>query len=151
MSKFDRLTAVLDDFHDQLAQEPHELIGRLRNAWESSKQEYAKVLAAGSVTKSVIASGLEQGLCETPLVLQSLPKEVRIASNRALASAITRHAPDFRAKDQERLAKIIARGAIKSESEYYLVRHQIDVLEDANSDTSMLSTLYALEHGFQAQ
>ncbi len=151
MTKFDRLTAVLDDFHHQLATEPNEVFGKLRHAWAAAKQDYANALAMGAVTKSAIASGLEQGIRETPLVLCSLPKEVRVSANRALALAINRHAPDFHKKDQERLAKIISRGSVKSEAEYHLVRHQIDVLEVTIGEASTLSTLYALENGFQAR
>lgn len=151
MTKFDRLTAVLNDFHQLLENEQHELIVRLNESWEKAKQDYKLALEAGVVTKSAIASGLEQGIRETPLLLRTLPEQIRSLANQALSSALQRHAPDLYSKELERLQKIIARGRIKSESEYYLVRYHIDALEGTPSDSNLLSSLYALEDAFHSQ
>lgn len=151
MTKFDRLTAVLDEFHRQLEGEQHEFIVRLRAGWALAKRGYSQALQTGTVTKSVIASGIEQGIRETPLLLQALPEQVRVAASQALSSALQQHAPDVQAKEIERLEKIVARGKIKRESEYYLVRHHIDALEGTPGDSALLSTLYALEDAFQSQ
>ncbi|KGM38520.1 hypothetical protein JY96_21675 [Aquabacterium sp. NJ1] len=151
MTRFDRLTAVLDDFHRQLESEQHELIVRLRTGWALAKRDYSQALQAGTVTKSVIASGIEQGIREMPLLLQALPEQVRVVASQALCSALQQYAPDVQAKDMERLKKVVARGKIKGESEYYLVRHHIDALEGTPSDSALLSTLYALEDAFQSQ
>jgi predicted urease superfamily metal-dependent hydrolase len=151
MTKFDRLTAVLDDFHRQLETEQHEFIVRLRQGWASAKRDYAKALQARAVTRSVIASGIEQGIRETPMLLQALPEHVRVFASQALSSALQRHAPDLHAKDLERLNKIVAKGKIKGESEYHLVRHHIDTLEGTAEGSALLSTLYALEDAFQSQ
>ena len=151
MTKFDRLTAVLDDFHRQLESEQHEFIVRLNQSWALAKRDYAQALQAGVVTKSVIASGIEQGIRETPLLLQALPEQVRVFASQALSSALQRHAPDVQAKELVRLERIIARGKIKGESEYYLVRHHIDTLEGTTEGSTLLSTLYALEDAFHSQ
>ena len=43
--------------------------------------------------------------------------------------------------------KIRARGKIRTESEYFLIRHKIDVLEGIG-DTDLLTELYALVDSF---
>ena len=151
MTKFDRLTAVLDEFHQQLGNEQHEFIVRLNESWENAKRDYVLALEAGVVTKSAIASGIEQGIRETPLLLRVLPEQLRSFANQALSSALQRHAPDLQAKELERLRKIIERGKIKGESEYYLVRHHIDALEGMPGESALLPALYKLEDAFQVQ
>lgn len=151
MSKFERLTAVFDDFHSQLEGETHDMIVKLRAVWASAKSDYARALAARTVTKSAIAQGLEQGVRELPLILQSLPDQIRSRANRALSASIGRHAPDMQARDQARLAKVVERGRIRSESEYYLVRHEIDVLEESRTEAPALAKLYELEASFMGQ
>ena len=148
MTKFDRLSAVFDDFHSQMSEETDELIIKLRVGWVGAKHDYEQMLSARTATKSVIAQGLEQGIRELPLVFQSLPAEKRALANRALSFSVHRHAPDFPIKDQERLTKVFERGSIRTEAEYYLIRHQIDVLEGSPKDSLTLAKLYELESKF---
>jgi hypothetical protein len=145
MSKFERLMSVLDEFHTQLGDETNDDMTKLRIGWASAKRDYEEALASKSATKSAIAQGLEQGIRELPQILQKLPEPTRSRANLALIESIKRHAPDIQAKDQERLAKVVQRGRIRSESEYYLVRHQIDLLEGLPAESSRLAVLYKLE------
>jgi hypothetical protein len=148
MSKFERLMSVFDEFHALLGDETHDVIAKLRAAWTSAKRDYEEALATKAVTKSGIAQGLEQGIRELPLILQKLPAQTRSRANHALTASIERHAPEMQAKDQERLEKVVQRGRIRSESEYYLVRHHIDLLEGLPTESARLAVLYKLEGGF---
>lgn len=148
MTKFERLSAVFDDFHSQMIVETDELLIHLRVGWVSAKRDHEQMLSARTVTKSAIAQGLEQGLRELPLAFQKLPPEKRALANRALSSSVHRHAPDMLIKDQERLSKVLARGKIRTEAEYHLIRHQIDALEGIPENSSTLAKLYELEGKF---
>jgi hypothetical protein len=149
MSKFERLMSVFDEFHNHLGGETNDVIAKLRVGWASAKCDYEEMLASKAVTRSAIAQGLEQGIREMPQILQELPEPTRSRANHALMASINRHAPDIHAKDQERLAKVVQRGRIRSESEYYLVRHQIDLLEGLPAESARLAVLYKLEGSFK--
>jgi len=68
----------------------------------------------------------------------------------AYRSAVTNHYPDFFAKDAERFEKIRARGRIRTEVEFYLVRHQIDEAEGAGRHT-LLRELYGLVDAYEGR
>lgn len=100
--------------------------------------------------RSALAAGLEQGLREMPTLLKSIHPEARKRAIEALSAAIVARYPDFLAKDAERLARIRARGAIRSENEYYLVRHHVDLLELRPQQEEDLRLLYELIDRFEA-
>ena len=84
------------------------------------------------------------------MLLKSIPPEARKRAIEALSAAIVARYPDFLAKDAERLARIRARGAIRSENEYYLVRHHVDLLELRPHQEEELRLLYELIDRFEA-
>ena len=49
------------------------------------------------------------------------------------------------------MKKVLARGKIRSETEFYCVRHEIDVLEGEPSRRKELVNLYALVDAFEAR
>jgi hypothetical protein len=65
-------------------------------------------------------------------------------------SAVTSHLPDFFAKDVEKFEKIRARGKIRTEAEFYLVRHHIDEAEGAR-DHALLRELYGLVDAYEGR
>jgi hypothetical protein len=119
-----------------------ERIQRLVSNWRSVRLQYAEF--KGKVKPSDLAGGLEQGLRETPQILQSLDPVVRERAMVALRTAVTRHYPGFVAKEQEWLEGALKRGRIINESEYYLLRHAIDELEGTESNPNRLQRLYKL-------
>ncbi len=85
------------------------------------------------------------------MLLGSMRPEVRKLAADALAAAIKTHFPEFLAKDAARLEKIKARGSIRGESEFYLVRHHIDILEGEAGPDAELRRLYELVDRFEAR
>lgn len=149
-SKYDQLCAVFELFHSELGKLPDDLAVRLCKNWHEAKRFYADALASRKATRSKLASGLEQGLREMPQILSTLPAISRQAALKALAGALQVEYPGFLQQDQERLAKIRGRKVIRSESEYYLVRHNIDLLEGSNTSAE-LAELYALVDHYRAK
>jgi hypothetical protein len=76
---------------------------------------------------------------------------MRMQAAKALGVAIATHYPEFNEKEQARLEKIKARGRTRGESEFYLARHQVDVLEGNVQRTQELREWYALVDEFEAR
>ena len=129
MSRSDKLTklvAVFDQFHDALGSLSDPRAKRLVENWATARPNYNEPKGAN---RSALAAGMEQALREVPMILSSLESGDRKLAAGALSAALAAHYPDFVAHDVERLNKIKARGFIRGEKEYHLVRHHIDVLE----------------------
>ena len=124
--KLSKLVALYDDLHTELATVEDERALRLCASWKKVRPMYAE--PTGEHPRSALATGMEQGLRETPMLLKSLTPAIRMQAAKALDVAIATHYPEFTEKDQARLEKIKARGRIRGESEFYLARHQVDVL-----------------------
>jgi len=146
--KLTKLVAVFDQFHNVIAQLNDPTAERLVENWAGVRRQYVAPLGA---PRSALAAGMEQGLRETPMLLQSMPSEARKSAVQALAEATSSHYPDFLAQDAERLAKIKARGSIRTENEFYLIRHQVDLLEGEPSQEHELRLLYELVDKFEAR
>jgi hypothetical protein len=146
-TKYDKLMGVFDRYYDAISAQQDPTAAGLVEGWESYKRQVAGHLASKSVTRSTIAAGLEQRLRE----LRELPlgtKQLQGTSS-ALEQAIELEYPEFLQEDQERLSKILSRGSIRTEREYHLVRHAIDLEERAPSD--QLNRLYKLAEAFEAR
>lgn len=146
--KLAKLVAVFDEFHQALAEIDDAKAQRLVENWAGIRRQYVEPSGA---PRSAFAAGMEQGLRETPMLLQSMHSESRKTAARALAAATLAHYPDFLVKDAERLAKIKARGSIRGENEFYLVRHQVDLLEGEPSQGEELRQLYELVDRFEGR
>lgn len=144
--KLTKLIAVFDEFHQALAALDDPKAKRLVENWSGIRHQYVEPSGA---PRSAFAAGMEQGLRETPMLLQSMNSEARKCAVQALAAATLAHYPDFLAKNAERLAKIRARGSIHSENEFYLVRHHVDLLEGESSKNEELRLLYELVDGYE--
>jgi len=116
--------------------------------------EYSKVLASAKPTasKSEFASGLTQALRELPEILRHLPQiswDVRKSLVFACRRAVEAELPRFFDKERERAAQIIARGRIRNEDEWYLVRSFIDEYEAEPQRAADLPGLYRLVDSFE--
>jgi hypothetical protein len=98
-----------------------------------------------------IAAGLEQGLREMSGSIGDIGILWRAEFSRALYQAVTIEYPEFLALDAQRLAKIMERGRIKTESEFYLVRHRIDIAEGEPEFAEELEKLYAMVGAYEAR
>lgn len=151
MARIDKLTklvAVLDQFYEAIARLDDPMAKRLVENWAGIRHQYEE---PSDVPRSAFASGMEQGLRETPMLLQSMHPEARKCAVQALAAATSAHYPDFLIRDAERLAKIKARGSIRGENEFYLVRHHVDLLEGDPTQEEELRLLYELVDRFEGR
>ena len=147
--KLSKLVALYDDLHAELATVEDERALRLCESWKKIRPMYAE--PTGEHSRSALATGMEQGLRETPMLLKSLPPAMRMQAAKVLDVAIAAHYPEFNEKEQARLEKIKARGKIRGESEFYLARHQVDVLEGNVQRAEELREWYALVDEFEAR
>jgi len=100
-------------------------------------------------TSSQVVSGLEQGLRDMPHLVGEVDSQWRGAVSKALHDAVAAEYPEFLRLETARLGKVVARGKIRTEAEFHLVRHRIDVLESEPELPEVLSTLYALVEAFE--
>lgn len=146
--KLTKLIAVFDEFHQALASLDDPKAKGLAENWSSIRHQYLKPSGA---PRSAFAAGMEEGLRETPMLLQAMNCEARKCAAQALAAATLAHYPDFLTKDAKRLAKIQTRGSIRSQNEFYLVRHHVDLLEGDSSKREELRLLYELVDGYESR
>lgn len=102
-------------------------------------------------TSSQITTGLEQGLRETLDLMGEVDIHWRGAVSKALHDAIAAEYPEFLQVETARLEKIMTRGKIRTEADFYLVRHKIDVLEGEPELSEALKRLYALVEAYEAR
>ena len=146
--KLEKLIAVYEHFAQEIETIPDPWASKLAKQSNSVRAAVERALGKEpGATRSQFAAGLEQGLRDTPDFIAMISPEWRAQVAKALNHAVKTAYPEFIAKDAERLKKIQARGRIRTESEYYLIRHKIDVLE-GTSDTDLLTELYKLADSF---
>lgn len=85
------------------------------------------------------------------MFIQRVDPKWRVEVSRAFREALTSECPEFLASDSERLNKVKERGRIRTESEFYVVRHQIDILEGALGQQDELQKLYSLADAYEAR
>ncbi len=145
-TKYDKITAVNQRLAEDLAKIDHpgpkslaKLFGQCGpGLWEEV------IKKDPTVTRSQIAAGLEQGLRELSMIVAGQPDEIRPAVVSAYREALEAEYPDFLEKDRQRLARVLERGRIKSESEYYLVQYRLDEIEGSGKHEDELQLLYRL-------
>ena len=146
--KLEKLIAVYEHFGQEIAAIPDPWASKLAKQSNAVRTTVDRTLGKEpGATKSQFAAGLEQGLRDTPDFIAMVSPEWRAHVAKALNNAVQTAYPEFLAKDAERLEKIRDRGKIKTDSEYYLIRHKIDVLE-GSGDTKLLMDFYALVDSF---
>lgn len=121
-------------------------LAELADTWDEALNQMHAMLSEKNppYTRSVMVGGLEQGLREAPVFFSSLPEAQRHAALKMHRRAIEAHVPDFFKLDQDVLQKVLARGQIKNENEWYLLRHRVDEIEGELSHASELEKLYTL-------
>jgi hypothetical protein len=151
VSKLDRLIAAYECLGEKLTGIADPAVERTRKVCLGVRPFIADArLKNPSVRPSQIAAGLEQGLRETPMLLADANLRWRSQALSAFHSAVTSNCPEFFAKDAERFERIRARGKIRTEAEFCLVRHLIDEAEGAGQP-ALLKELYALVAAFEAR
>ena len=147
-NKLEKLIAVYEHFGQEIEAVPDPWASKLAKQSKAVRAMVERTLGKEpGATRSQFASGLEQGLRDTPDFIAMISPSWRAQVAKALNRAVQTAYPEFIAKDAERLEKVRTRGRIRTESEYYLIRHQIDVLEGTDS-TGLLNELYMLADSF---
>ncbi len=152
MTKTERIFAAYERFGAAIASIPDTHAQTLYRTSAGARAFVSEVRARDpKITRSQAGAGLEQGLREAPLLIQAVAPEWRTAVARAFYEALAHDYPDFLAQEAERLQKVLARGKIRSEAEYYRIRHEIDIVEGEPSRKGELQDLYGLIDAFEAR
>lgn len=148
-TKYEKLFAVYEDFTTAIADINDPCILTLCSSWKAAKNAYRQAEQAG-VRKSQLASGMEQGLREMPMLLNELADGKRAQVSKIFHSSVITNLPEFFKQDASRLAATIERSKITNEREYYLVRNRIDALEGEADALDELTLLYKLVDQFES-
>jgi len=123
------LVGIYDRIYEKISPMDDKLNSIYRNSWQVSRGKYFDIID-GRITGVKISSlvnGLEQGLMEFPAIINSLPFEARERAEKIYYDEINSAAPDF--FDKNKIRAVIERGSIKMDSEFYMVRAEIDRME----------------------
>ena len=142
---------VWDRFAEELVRSGHRHAIAIAQSWETSKEKYANFLSdpASKVTRSQIGTGMKQGLRALPLMLSECPADVREPLLEGLGKIIREEAPEFFQEDEISLAKVLKRGRIRGENEFYLIRHRVDEIEGREEHRNELAGLHKLLDQFE--
>ena len=134
-SKFDQYNEIVRRLVGKLAVIDNDDIRNLMNAYQDSNNQISEWLNSGKapVSKSKIAIGLEQGINELPSFFEELPPEQRAAAFDIYYDVLNDVIPGYKKKLIERISRIQSRGYIRGESEYYLIREQLELVEGAGT------------------
>ena len=151
-TKLEKLVAVYEHFGSEISIIPDEWAEKLVKTSKSVVVMHRGIMSGERKIKpSEMASGLEQGLRDTPDFIAMVSPQWRSDVAKSFRMAIEAKFPDFLAKDEQRLIKIRERGKIRTDSEYYLIRHLIDVHEGNSASDLLLQELYLLVDKFRVK
>lgn len=148
-TRYDKLLATFEDLIAEISDVQEPMIAVLCSSWKSTKNGYEQALRSGA-TKSQIASGMEQGLRELPMLFHEIGGEHGSRLLNVLHIAVAKNFPEFFKKDAQLLASVVERTKIRNAREYYLVRHRIDELEGDASSFDERERLYKLVDQFES-
>ncbi|MFS2032774.1 hypothetical protein ACEN8I_02010 [Polaromonas sp. CT11-55] len=144
-SKSEKLLAVYARFAQAISAIPDEKAWELALVATGVPTFVAEARPQGAKpTSSQVVSGLEQGLRDMLDLIGEVDSQWRGAVSKALHDAVAAEYPEFLLLEAARLGKVVARGKIRTEAEFHLVRHRIDVLESEPELPEALGKLYAL-------
>lgn len=152
MTKLEKLCAAYEAFGRAISDVPDTSANRLAQLSSGVRELVSDAFKrVPKPTPSQIAAGLEQSWRETPMLIQDIQPEWRAKVAEAWHTAAAGYYPEFLVKEEGRLRKIFTRGKIRTEAEFHLVRHEIDILEGAPGDATKLQTLYRLVDSFESR
>lgn len=152
VSKSEKLLAAYARFAQAISTIPDEKAWELALVATGVPTFVAEARPQGAKpTSSQVVSGLEQGLRDMPKLIGEVDSQWRAAVSKALHDALSAEYPEFLRLEAARLGKVVARGKIRTEAEFHLVRHRIDVLESEPELPEALGRLYVLVEAFKAR
>ena len=147
---------TLINLYKELAEELGKLnspeLEPLLNSWSISLGQVNEIInnPDNAIKPSQIASGFEQGLRDAHLMLSDLNAQYRSSAIEIFYKVVGSHLPSFFQKSKAQLDRIVAKGQIKNENEWYLVRHRVDEIEGQSSSDAELELLNELLGKFEA-
>lgn len=152
VTKYDKLFAVFEALTKQLQLIPDEKLQVYVGFLIQMPEQLNQILASNKgVTKSKLATGLEQALREAPETFSNLNPTVRLSALKALNASIQKEFPEFSEKSKGKIEKILNRGRIRNEAEYFLIRSEVDSLEGFDNQHKLLMQYYDLIDKFEAR
>jgi hypothetical protein len=151
-TQYECLWAVYERFGNELKKCGETGALALAQAWDNGKSQHRKWLddPASKISRSSLAAGMKQGLRELPRLLESISPEARKHLRKILRQILCEEMPGLISKEVLELERILKRGKIVSENEYYLVRHQLDEVEGREAHRQEAVILMALLDRFDA-
>lgn len=150
-TRFEKLVEVYAQLGEAFRTLGNRKLVELADTWEQSLFQMHSMLIANNppVRRSALVVGLEQGLREIPLLLSELPEVERRLALTTFRHVVESSFHGFFEKDRATRDKIIARGKIKNEGEWYLIRHRVDEIERYPSQSAELAVLYKLMDAYE--
>jgi hypothetical protein len=145
-SQFDALSTLWDRLSNELMKLPDPTAVSIAQGWTTAKVQYAAWLAdpQSKITRSALVGGMKQGLRDMQLVLQGLPTRIREPAISVFRCIVEEEVPGFFAYERAKLARVVERGRVRNEDEWYLIRHRVEEIEGNDAHWKELSTLWEL-------
>lgn len=150
--KLETLINVYKELAEELGKLNSPDLEPLLNSWSVSLGQVNEIInnPESAIKPSQIASGFEQGLRDTHLMLGDLNAQYRSSAIEIFYKVVGLHLPSFFQKSKAQLDRIVAKGNIKNENEWYLVRHRVDEIEGQSNNEAELEVLNELLGKFEA-
>ena len=150
--KLEALINVYKELAEELGKLNSPDLEPLLNSWSVSLGQVNEIInnPDNAIKPSQIASGFEQGLRDTHLMLGDLNAQYRSSAIDIFYKVVGLHLPSFFQKSKAQLDRIVAKGNIKNENEWYLVRHRVDEIEGQSNNEAELEVLNELLGKFEA-
>lgn len=152
MSKIEKLCEAYEKFGLAIATFPDDTSKELSSLCTGVREFVSEARKQSpKPTSSQVAAGLEQGWRETPQQIQRVPTAWRSMVSKAWHDATLLVYPEFLTMEQQRLQKVLERGKIRTEAEFYRIRHEVDVLEGRADSQAELQRLYSLIDAYESR
>lgn len=151
-SKLDTLIYVYKELASELGKLNSPELEPLLNSWSVSLEQVNEIINShdNAVKPSQIASGFEQGLRDTHLMLGELNVQYRSLAIEVFYKVVGLHLPRLFQKSKAQLERILAKGKITNENEWYLARHRVDEIKGLSNNDAELEILNQLLDKFDA-
>ncbi|WP_430461457.1 hypothetical protein ACQUQU_01390 [Thalassolituus sp. LLYu03] len=150
--KLETLIILYKELAEELGKLKSPELEPLLNSWSVSLGQINEIInnPDNAIKPSQIASGFEQGLRDTHLILGDLNAQYRSSAIEIFYKVVGSHLPSFFQKCKAQLERIVEKGKIKNENEWYLVRHRVDEIERQSNNDAELEFLNELLGKFEA-
>jgi len=147
-TKYEKLVALERKLGENFASIDHPFTQYMANLFSSAgegEDSFDEIKKRDpTVTRSEIAAGMEQGIRDLSMMLPAQDPAVRSAAMSAFRDAMKSEYPEFLERDKQRLTKVLSRGHVRTESEWYLLQSRLDEIEGNPDFEDETKTLWEL-------